>query len=33
MEVVSPEGWRILVGPDVDAAAFRRVLEGVERRR
>jgi transposase len=32
MEVVSASGRRIIVGPDVDAAALLRVLEAIERR-
>jgi transposase len=32
MELVSPGGWRIIVGADVEAGALRRVLAAVEPR-
>ncbi|MFI4972163.1 MAG: IS66-like element accessory protein TnpA [Hyphomicrobiales bacterium] len=32
MEVVSANGRRIIVGPDVDAGALKRVLDAIERR-
>jgi transposase len=32
MEIVSPDGWRIMVGADVEASALKRVLAAIERR-
>jgi transposase len=32
MEIVSPDGWRIMVGADVEAGALKRVLAVIERR-
>ena len=32
MEVISANGWRVVVGPDFDAGALGRLLDVVERR-
>jgi transposase len=32
IEIVSPTGWRILVGADIEAGALRRVLSAIDQR-
>jgi transposase len=32
MEIVSPNGWRIIVGADIEVGALKRVLAAIERR-
>ena len=32
MEIVSPSGWRIMVGADVEAGALKRVLAAIDER-